>query len=226
MCARYTSSTTSAEELGAEFDVSVAPPPLEPQYNIAPTEDAPVVLTDREGERRIVLARFGLVPHWAEDLKIGPRLLNARVESVADKPAYRDAFARHRCLVVADGFYEWRKVGRVKVPHYFHLPDHRPFGIAGVWAVWKDPKGDRVTSFSILTRDAEGAAKAIHDRMPVILARDAYGAWLDRELEDPAEILPLLEHHRGLELVGEEVSTRVNDVKNDGPDLVRPVDVP
>lgn len=220
MCARYTMTSTTAEELGAEFDVSIVPEALEPSFNIAPTEDAPIVITDKEGERHVVLARFGFVPHWAESVKIGTRFLNARSESIADKPAFRDAFARHRCLVAADGFYEWRRDGKIKIPFHFHLPERGLFAFAGLWSVWRDPKGGRVTSFTILTRDAEGAPASIHDRMPVVLAKDAYAAWLDRAIEDAR---PLLEHHRAAELVGTEVSRRVNDVKNDDETLIEPV---
>jgi putative SOS response-associated peptidase YedK len=223
MCARYTMTSTNAEELGAEFDVSVMPPSLEPSFNIAPTEAAPIVITDKEGERLVVLARFGFVPHWADSVKIGTRFLNARSESIADKPAFRDAFARHRCLVAADGFYEWRREGKLKIPFHFHLRERNLLAFAGLWSVWRDPNGARVTSFTILTRDAEGAAAAIHDRMPVVLAKKDYAAWLDRSITEAEATLPILDRHRGAELVGTEVSRRVNDVKNDDESLLDPV---
>lgn len=123
----------SIDALVEELGVSSVAPGLEPQFNIAPTEDAPIVIASKEGERRLGLARFGFVPHWAKSLKEGTRFLNARAETVAEKPAYRDALARHRCLVVADGFYEWRTEGKLKVPFWFHLPDGHLFAFAGLW---------------------------------------------------------------------------------------------
>lgn len=222
MCARYTMTKISADELREELGVLDIPPGLEPHYNIAPTEDAPIVVESKEGERRLGLARFGFVPHWAKDIKIGTRFINARYESAADTPAFRDAFARHRCLVVADGFYEWHAEGKVKIPHWLHLPDRGLLGIAGLWAVWRNPEGERVTSFTILTRPAEGPARAIHDRMPVVLAPDVYGAWLDRSISDKDEVLALLEHHRAGELEEYVVSRRVNSVKEDDPSLIEP----
>ncbi len=223
MCARYTTTRVSADELRAEFELDAAPPPLTPHFNLAPTMDAPVVIAGKSGGRHLGLARFGLVPHWAKDLSVGARMLNARAESVADKPAFRDALARHRCLVVADGFYEWKHEGKLKVPHYFHLPDGRPFGFAGLWAVWRDAEGKRVTSFTILTRDAEGVVAPYHDRMPVILTPDVYSAWLDREVTEKDLALELLDHHRTFELSEHRVSQRVNSVKNDDPSLIEAV---
>ena len=222
MCARYTMAT-APEELVEEFEATPTTDAIAPSYNIAPTRDAPIVVQSRAGERRLGLARFGLVPHWARDPKIGPRLLNARAETAADKPVFRAAFARRRCLVVADGFYEWRREGGRKVPHLFRVPEGGAFALAGLWAVWRDPAGRRLSSFSILTRPAAGAVAAVHDRMPVVLARGAWAAWLDRRRDDPAEVRPLLERERGGELVGARVSTRVNDVRNDDPALVEPV---
>lgn len=227
MCARYTMTKVAIDDLVAELGVSTAPAALEGQFNIAPTEDAPIVIASKEGERRLGLARFGFVPHWAKSLKEGTRYLNARSETVAEKPAYRDALARHRCLVVADGFYEWRTEGKLKVPFWFHLPDERLFAFAGLWSAWRDPargaEDPWVTSFTILTREAEGPVRAVHDRMPVILTPDTYAAWLDRDVRQVERVLPLLEHVRAGELCVREVSRRVNDVKSDGPELLEPV---
>jgi putative SOS response-associated peptidase YedK len=224
MCARYTMGEVSTAQLIEALDLDAIPPALEPRYNIAPTEAAPIVIQSREGNRHLGLARFGLVPHWANDVKIGVRMLNARAESVADKPAFRDAFARHRCLVVADGFYEWKTEGKLKVPTWFHLPDRHVFAFAGLWAVWRNAEGERVTSFSILTREAEGSVRAIHDRMPVILRPEAYAGWLDRALTDPDAVRRVLTQERGAELVGHVVSRRVNKVGTDDPSLVEPAE--
>lgn len=235
MCARYTMSTTLAA-LAAELGVALPPDPdadtraaLSPHFNIAPTQKAPIVVETKTGERRIGASRFGLVPHWAKDLKIGTRLLNARVETIAEKPAFRDALSRHRCLVVADGFFEWRREGKARIPFYFRLPGGRPFGMAGIWAVWHDPSrkpgepDERVSSFSIVTCDAVGATAAIHERMPVVLPPEEYGPWLDRARTDPSEVLPILEAHVGAQLEGYEVSRAVNKVQNDDPSLIVPL---
>ncbi len=223
MCARYTTTKITAESLREELGILDVPEGvLEPRYNIAPTEDAPIVLESREGERRVGLARFGLVPHWAKDLKIGTRFLNARMESVEKTPAFRDAFARHRCLVLADGFYEWHAEGKVKVPHWFHASDRGLIAFAGLWAVWRSPEGERVTSFTILTRPAEGPALAVHDRMPVVLAPEVYDAWLDRGVTDAGQLADVLAHHRAGELEEWIVSRRVNSVKEDDPSLIEP----
>ncbi|MCA9604519.1 MAG: SOS response-associated peptidase [Myxococcales bacterium] len=221
MCARYT-MVTPADELIEEFEATLTAAELPAQYNIAPTDEAPIVVESREGERRLGLAKFGLIPHWAKSAREGVKMLNARVETVATTRAYRDAFARHRCLVAADGFYEWEKKDGQKLPHRFHLGG-RPFGFAGLWAVWKDAEGERVSSFTILTRPAVGAVEALHDRMPIVLPRDAYGLWLSRETSDPETLLRLLDTHIGAELRDTRVSTRVNSVKNDDPSLIEPL---
>ncbi|MCC6874371.1 MAG: SOS response-associated peptidase [Sandaracinaceae bacterium] len=222
MCARYTMAT-APDELVQEMEATLVQGAIEPHYNIAPTQSAPIVVESREGERRLGLARFGLVPFWASDISIGTKLLNARIETVDTKPAFRDAMRRHRCLVVADGFYEWRREGKRKVPFYFQLPGGRPFGMAGLWAVWKDAAGERLSSFTILTRPAEGLVAEIHDRMPILVAHDAYGAWLSRELTDAGRARDLLIAHRSGELVRWEVSPRVNDVHNDDASLREPL---
>ncbi len=222
MCARYT-MVTPPDVLIEEFEAILTEPELPAQYNIAPTDAAPIVVESREGERRLGLARFGLIPHWAKSAREGVKMLNARVETVAKKPAYRAAFARRRCLVAADGFYEWETKDGKKLPHRFHLGG-RPFGIAGLWAIWKDPQGERVSSFTILTREAVGPVAAIHDRMPIVLPHEAYALWLAREPAlDEGTLLRLLDTHVGERLVDTRVSTRVSSVKNDDPSLIEPL---
>lgn len=224
MCARYTMTQVSIEAIAEELGVTSVEAELSPQFNIAPTEEAPIVIASKEGERRLGLARFGFVPHLAKSLREGTRFLNARAETVAKKPAYRDAFSRHRCLVVADGFYEWRTEGKIKTPFWFHLPGGQLFAFAGLWSAWRDPEARSwITSFTILTREAEGPVRAVHDRMPVILEPEVYGAWLSRELRDPEKVMPLLEHVRAEELCAREVSREVNNVRNKGPALLEPV---
>jgi len=222
MCARYTMAV-GPDELIEELEATLVSE-VTPRYNIAPTQDAPIVIQSKEGERRLGLARFGLVPHWAKDATIGARLLNARVETVAEKPAYRAAFAKRRCLVAADGFYEWLARGKQKIPFHFRLPGSRPFAMAGLWSLWRDAEGRRTSSFTILTREAVGATAEIHERMPIVLPCAAYGPWLDRAPRSTDETLSILGAHRGEELEGYEVSRRVNRVANDEPSLVVPVE--
>ena len=222
MCARYT-MITPTEALVEALDATLAVPSLPPRYNIAPTDEAPIVVLSREGERRLGLARFGMIPHWAKSAREGVKMLNARAETAAEKPAFLDAFARRRCLVAADGFYEWETRGKEKLPHRFHL-DNRPFAFAGLWATWRDPAGARVTSFAILTCPAVGAVAPIHDRMPIVLAPEAYSPWLATEGGLDADALRgLLAAHLGEYLEDTRVSTRVNHVKNDDPSLVVPL---
>ena len=197
---------------------------------------APIVVERRAapgaasgGQRRLGLARFGLVPHWAKSARVGVRMLNARMETAADKPAYRDAFARRRCIVVADGFYEWKKVGAQKLPLRFVLPGQPLLALAGLWSVWTDPEAldpaaAKVSSFSILTRPAEGAIASMHDRMPVVLPRASYAAWLDRDAQDAEAAHRVLETHVGARLEGYRVSTAVGNVRADGPALIEPVE--
>lgn len=221
VCARYT-MVTPADELIEEFEAMLAVDAIEPRYNIAPTDDAPIVVSTPEGERRLGLARFGFLPHWVKDARRGVRMLNARQETVATTRAYRAAFRTHRCLVVADGFYEWQREGKSKIPHRYHLGG-APFALAGLWSIWRDPEGHDVSSFVILTRDAVGAPARIHHRMPILLRRGAYGAWLDRDERDPDRLAELLADHRGGELLETRVSQRVNSVRNDDPSLMDPV---
>ena len=208
------------DELILEFEVKPRIDALPPQYNIAPTDEAPIVVQTRERERRLGMARFGLVPHWAKDPRRGVKMLNARVETVASRPAFRDAFLRRRCLVVADGFYEWRRAGKKKIPYRFGFGG-RPFGMAGLWSVWR---GEReLSSFTILTRPALGATAAIHDRMPIILPRAQYGRWLDRAQRSHDTLHEVLDSHLGAELLRTRVSERVNSVRNNDDSLLEEV---
>ena len=170
------------------------------------------------------LLRWGLVPFWADDPSIGNRLINARSESASEKPAFRQAFRRRRCLVPADGFYEWKKEGDGKVPHWIHRPDGRPFALAGLWERW-EPDGDRepLFTYTILTRDATDELRSLHDRMPVILDEEAWEPWLDPDRE-PDELDAVVSRPPTIELGHHPVSTMVNSPRNDGPECIQPVD--
>jgi len=223
MCGRFslTASPTAMAEL-FDLDASTVPA-LAPRYNIAPTQPVAVVRVAPEGGRReIGFLRWGLIPAWAKDPGIGARMINARAETVAEKPAFRGAFRRRRCLVPASGFYEWRKVDKHKQPYYIHMADREPFAIAGLWERWAAPTGDVVESCTLLTTDANDRVRPLHDRMPVILAREAFGRWLDPEVTDPGPLLELLAPYPSEAMALYPVSTFVNAARNDGPRCVEP----
>jgi len=224
MCGRYTLTNVAPNLLGPLFGVDDVPL-LSPRFNVAPTQDMPVVRVLAPGApRTIELARWGLVPSWAKDVSIGDRMINARVETAAEKPAYRSSFKSKRCLVVTDGFYEWKKLGTgKKQPCRIHMPDEKPFAFAGLWARWKNAEGSTLDTFTILTADARAAVADVHDRMPVILAADAYGSWLDPAEQRPDFLQAMVAARVGDDLVVTPVSTRVNNPRNEGPENVRPL---
>jgi putative SOS response-associated peptidase YedK len=239
MCGRYTltSHEDIVEDLQASLDVEAAADPWwKPRFNVAPTQPAPVV-TLHGGERTIELMRWGLVPHWVDPGgKKPPLMINARVESLDAKQMFRDALARKRCLVPADGFFEWisaRAAGHGKAdkaaprPYYFHPArrDHRLFAFAGLWARSRDASGAELHSFTIITTRANPIVRPIHDRMPIVLPRDAYAAWLDPELDaDGAHAL--LDQPAGADWAREAVSTWVNHADHDDPQCIAPAAEP
>jgi putative SOS response-associated peptidase YedK len=222
VCGRYTLAS-NADELVEAFDV---PPPtfdLVPRYNIAPTQLAPVVAADRHG-RRIGLLTWGLVPGWRDEP--GPGMINARIESVAKKASFREAIERRRCLVPADGFYEWKHDGAgpkaLKTPYWIHPARGGVISFAGIWERWSRPEEEPRHTFAILTTEANADVAALHDRMPVIVAPEHRGAWLDRSVDGETAIA-LVRVQREGELASYPVSTRVNRVANDGRELVERV---
>jgi putative SOS response-associated peptidase YedK len=220
MCGRFTLRTSGV--VLAEFFGLAEVPPLQPRYNIAPTQPVPVVRMAPEQEgRELVLLRWGLIPSWADDPSIGNRLINARADTVAAKPAFRSAFRRHRCLVVADGFYEWQKLDGKKQPYFIRLRDDRPFAFAGLWEHW-DRGGGPVESCTILTTEANERVGAIHDRMPVILDPRDHDLWLDPDMQDPKQLQPLLGPYPGEAMTAYPVGTLVNNPRNDDPKCVEP----
>lgn len=192
--------------------------PLAPSWNVAPTDETYIV-AEHDGKRRVGTMAWGLIPSWSEDSRTIH--INARAETIATKPAFRRAFSRHRCLVPADGFYEWEPKEKGRTPHWVYRADGFPMTFAGVWGAWQDRStGDWVRRFSIVTTEATGTISSIHHRMPVILPDDAWDAWLDRDLEDPEAALALIASI-GDDLISEHpVSSRVNSVRNNGPELV------
>ncbi len=221
MCGRYTITRPAdlVQELGVETGQELAP-----RYNVAPTQDLPVVRAGTEGGpgRELAVMRWGLVPSWAKDPKIGNRMINARSETAAEKPSFRSAMRRRRCLVLADGFYEWAKEGGAKQPYFIHLAGHRPFVFAGLWERWT--KGDEpIESFTILTTAANDKVRPLHDRMPVILPRDGHDLWLDPKVGDRDRLQPLLKPYANEEIELFPVSRMVNNPRNDVPQCVEPL---
>ena len=221
MCGRF-SLTAGDRDIAAEWDVQV-PFDIPPRYNIAPTQ--PVVALLDDGERRVEQFQWGLIPHWAKAPKIGAKMINARAETLFDKPAFRVPARRQRCLVLADGFYEWQKSnGGPKVPHYVRLKSGRPFGFAGLWETWQpDEDAESLFSCTIVTTEPNELMTPIHNRMPVIVRKDLEDVWLDPELRDPETLRTVLRPYPDEELAAYPVSTRVNKPANDRPECIEPV---
>jgi putative SOS response-associated peptidase YedK len=222
MCGRFTLSTPA--EMVAEIFELANVPPLLPRYNIAPTQPAPVIRLVPEANRRELDAlRWGLIPAWADDPGIGNRMINARAETVATKPAFRAAFKSRRCLVVADGFYEWQKLPRGKQPFHIRMNDGAPFGMAGLWEHWEGPDGTAIETCTILTTDANDVVRPVHARMPVILAHADHGRWLDHRIREAAKLIPLFNPYPPQEMTACPVSKRVNSPANDGPSCIESI---
>ena len=222
MCGRF-AQQRPASELAEIFDAEPLVPDEVPRFNIAPTNDAMVVVA--KDERRAVTAyRWGLIPHWADSRSIGQRMINARAETVASSAAFRDSFRRRRCLVPVDAFYEWRREGSVRLPYVIRREDGAPLALAGLWSGWRDPETEEVVrTFTIVTTTANELVESIHDRMPVIVPPERWATWLDPQLEDAGELSGLLVPADPLGLEVYEVSRKVNSVRNDGPDLLTPL---
>jgi putative SOS response-associated peptidase YedK len=220
VCGRVTQTDPGriVEALGITGEVPDLGPP---RYNVAPSEPVPVVRLREAGGRRLDLLRWGLVPAWAKDPSIGSRLINARIETLTEKPAFREAFERRRCLVVADGFYEWQRQGKTKQPFHVRSASGDLLVMAGIWDRWMTPDGEIIETFSIITKPAEGLIAKIHDRMPAIVDREHFADWLDPErAPEPLRAL-LAAPSPALETI--PVSTLVNKPGNDGPECLEPV---
>lgn len=227
MCGRYT-LTVFQQQLAEEFETYELEH-LEPRYNIAPTQRAPIVRVAAEsGKRELVMHKWGLIPHWAKDPTIGNRMINARAETAVEKPAFRTAMKRQRCLVPCTGFYEWKVLDPAakkpaKQPYYIRRRDEGVFAFAGLWDRWRSPEGEEIGSFTILTTEPNELMRNLHDRMPVIIPREAYGVWLDNQLLDAERLASLLRPFPDGELAVHPVSNRVNSPKFDHPSCVQAV---
>jgi putative SOS response-associated peptidase YedK len=218
MCGRYTLSTP-AGRLAEEFQLNEGSVDLTPSYNVAPTQQVAAVL-EEEGERHLEMLRWGLIPSWADDPGIGARMINARSETAGEKPSFRSAFRRRRCLIAADGFYEWKRENGGKQPYYFHMQEGRPFAFAGLWESW-DKGGGALRTCTILTTKANPVLQGIHDRMPVILPSGAYDLWLDPDA-DREQIADLLIPYPGDDLETYPVSRYVNSPRNNDERCIEP----
>lgn len=219
MCGRFT-LTTDLERLEERFGFRAAALAYAPRYNIAPSQ--PVLAVIAAEERRAGFLRWGLIPSWAKDASMGDRLINARAETVAEKPSFRRALQKRRCLVLADGFYEWKKEGKRKTPMYVTLKGREPFGFAGLWETWRAPSGESIHSCTIITTAPNRLLETIHNRMPVILPREQETLWLDRTVEDPAVLTAVLAPYPAEEMEAYAVSPVVNSPANDSPACIAP----
>jgi putative SOS response-associated peptidase YedK len=221
MCGRYVIKAP-VSQLATMFDLMDVPP-LTPRFNVAPTQMVPAVRLKPETKKReLVMLKWGLIPAWAKDAAIGNEMIMARADTVADKPAFRDAFRRRRCLMVADGFYEWQKTNDKKQPYFIGLKDQDPFAFAGLWEHWKDPEGDAVETSALITTDANDIVRPIHDRMPVILQPKDYEAWLDLENQDTMALQRLLQPYPGEAMMAYPVSSFVNNPRNEASRCMDP----
>jgi putative SOS response-associated peptidase YedK len=221
MCGRF--EIHSAVEIIAEiFGISDWDIESPPRYNIAPGQDILIVIND--GKRRLVKSRWGFVPSWSRDLETGYRMINARAETVASSKTFKSAFEKQRCLVIADGFYEWRKEGAAKKPFYIRLKSQRPFGFAGLYNVWKSPDGEPLTTCTIITIDANDLVMPIHDRMPVIAPADKYDLRLDPGARDSSVFTAVLNPYPPGEMELFPVTPKVNSLRYNSPESIKPLD--
>jgi putative SOS response-associated peptidase YedK len=220
MCGRFV-LTADLQAIQQSFDLLTLPAQFQPRYNIAPTQ--PVAVITNEKSRELTFYRWGLIPSWAKDDSMAARMINARSETAAEKPAFRSALRRRRCIIPADGFYEWQQHGKDKIPFFIHRQERQIFGMAGLWEIWQEPGGGEIRTCTILTTEANTFMKNYHERMPVILRREDYRLWLSPN-EEPAGLLTgLMRPYAEDDLVAYPVSKAVNRPGNDSPELIRPL---
>jgi putative SOS response-associated peptidase YedK len=221
MCGRFT-LTIDPDHLQEAFPWAVIPDDIYPRYNIAPSQ--PIAVIPNTGENTVAMYKWGLIPSWAKDPEIGNKMINARAESLAEKPSFRNAFRRRRCLILADGFYEWKQIpgSKSKQPVFIKLTNDRPFAFAGLWELWSSPDGSEIRSCTIITTEPNSLIKSIHNRMPAILIPESYKQWLATE-EQPADKLnKLIISYPSEEMIAYPVSRLVNKPDYDSSDLIKP----
>jgi putative SOS response-associated peptidase YedK len=223
MCGRFV-GYRSLRELEIYFPIDKVACEATSNFNVAPSQEI-LAIVKREGENWLDKFHWGLVPFWAKDISIGNRMINARAESVAEKPSFRNAFKKRRCLIPADGFYEWKGEKGQKQPMFITLPDKEPFAFAGLWETWnqKDEQNSLYRSCTIITTQASDSIRAIHHRMPVILRPQIYESWLDPANQDAADLADILKNEIVTELASHPVSKQVNSTRNNDPSCIEPV---
>jgi putative SOS response-associated peptidase YedK len=220
MCGRFTFQPT--EEFYERFQITNPLDALIPRYNIAPGQMVPVVIS--QSPNRVVLMRWGLIPHGAKDQKTAYKMINARIETLTQRPSYRGLLAAHRCLVPASGYYEWKTEERGKIPYYIHPAEGSFIAFAGLYDTWTNAQGEETPTFTIVTRDADDQMAQLHNRMPVVLAREDEQAWLDPQLTTPSQAVEILARNTGVPLDAYPVSRMVNKPSVDGKELIRPIE--
>ena len=223
MCGRFT-LTTDPQQLRLGFPWLSVPDEITPRFNIAPTQ--PVAVVPNDGKNRLDFFTWGLIPSWAKDPSIGNRMINARAETLQEKPSFRTAFRRRRCLILADGFFEWRQDPgqKIKTPMYIRLKSEKPFALAGLWEIWNAPDGSQILSCTIITTEPNELMQPIHNRMPVILPESAYSAWLSPQEGDVSALQPLLTPYPAEAMLAYPISRLVNSPDNDVPEVIRPAE--
>ena len=221
MCGRFT-LTVDPAELRDAFTGTDFPEQFAPRFNIAPSQ--PILAIPNDGQNRASFFVWGLIPSWAKDPSIGNRLINARGETLAEKPSFRGGYKYKRCLILADGFYEWKSQPgtKTKIPHFIHMKDRQPFAFAGLWDEWNSPDGSQIRSCTIVTIEPNELMAPIHNRMPLILPPDAYAQWIDPAARTPDSLGALIKPYPAKEMAAYPVSTLVNDPKNDRAENVVP----
>lgn len=222
MCGRFT-LTAEISELQKAFPGVEFPAQMAPRYNIAPTQPVAVIANQNPTQADFFI--WGLIPNWTKDSRIGNRLINARAETLIQKPAFRGAYRHHRCLILADGFYEWTQEGKTKIPYLIRLKSKMPFAFAGLWDRWQSPDGSEILSCTIITTEANETLKAIHSRMPVILSPSAYQAWLETPAEAVRQLDYLLQPYPAAELEAFAVSSLVNNPNYDRIECLQPREI-
>jgi putative SOS response-associated peptidase YedK len=220
MCGRFVREK-SIPAIAREFGVDEISADLKPSYNIAPTQKVAVVV--RDNVKQLISVQWGLIPSWSDDPKIGNKLINARAETITEKASFKNAFKKRRCLIVADGFYEWQKTGQRKTPVYIRLKSGKPFGFAGLYDTWTSPEGEQITTCTIITTEANDVMKPIHSRMPVIIPKDSEDLWLSPEIKDSEVLLDMLRPYPSEEMETHPVSNMVNSPANNTPECIEPV---
>ncbi len=223
MCGRFTLTADPSDLKEAFYWVDFGNADISPRYNIAPTQGVPVVAN--KGENKLDFFTWGLIPFWAKDSSIGSRMINARAETLAEKPSFRNAFKRRRCLILADGFYEWQQAldKNAKTPFFIQRIDEKPFAFAGLWENWNSPDGSQILSTTIITTQPNDFIRPIHNRMPVILSPNSYSVWLLPGEVDVEELSPLLKPYESENLKAHPVSRLVNNPDNDTLNCILPI---